>query len=209
MTKVLIADDHAIVRRGLKQILEETSDIQVEDEAASGQEAFDKVMEKDYDVVILDISMPNGSGLDILQRIKSEKPELPVLILSIHPEEQYAIRALRDGASGYLTKESAPDELIEAIRRISRGRKYVSSSLAEKLASTLHSDSEKLPHELLSNREFQVLCEIARGKSLKDIADTLHLSSKTISTYRSRILEKIQVKNNAELILYAIRNKLV
>jgi len=209
MIKVLIADDHAIVRRGLRQILEEIPDIEIVDEAGGGREALEKILKQHYDVVVLDISMPDGNGLEILLRIRAEKPELPVLILSIHPEEQYAVRAFRDGASGYLTKESAPDELIEAIRRISQGRKYVSSSLAEKLASKLHRDVDKLPHESLSNREFQVMCMIAGGKSVKEIAEELHLSSKTISTYRSRILEKMQVKNNAELIRYAIKSKLV
>lgn len=209
MLRILIADDHPIVREGLKQILAETFDMVVADEASSGQEALDKVWKNDYDVVLLDISMPGRSGLDILKQLKSERPKLPVLILSIHPEEQYAVRALRAGASGYLTKESAPDELIVAIRKVSLSGKYVSSSLAEKLAFDLEIDTEKPIHETLSDREYQVMCMIASGKTVNEIAKELFLSVKTISTYRSRILEKMRMNNNAELIRYAIKNQLV
>ncbi|MDZ7260622.1 MAG: response regulator transcription factor [candidate division KSB1 bacterium] len=209
MIKVLIADDHAIVREGLKRILSETSDMVVADEASTGQEVLDKVWENDYDVVVLDISMPGRSGLDILKQLKSEKPELPVLVLSVHPEEQYAVRVLRAGAAGYLTKESAPDELIAAIRKVSLGRKYVSTSLAEKLAFDLERDAGKPLHETLSDREYQVMCMIAKGKTVKEIAEELSLSVKTISTYRARILEKMNMKTNAQLTHYALQNRLV
>lgn len=209
MIKILIADDHAIVREGLKQILAETPDMVVADEASNGQEVLNKVWEKEYDVVVLDISMPGISGLDILKQLKSQRPKLPVLVLSMHPEEQYAVRVLRTGASGYLTKQSVPDELIMAIRKVSLGRKYVSSFLAEKLASDLGIETEKLPHETLSDREYQVMCMIASGKTVKEVADELFLSVKTISTYRSRILEKMKMTSNAELTHYAIKNKLV
>jgi DNA-binding NarL/FixJ family response regulator len=209
MIKILIADDHPIVREGLKHILEDASDILVADEASDGRDFLNKIQNRDYDVVLLDITMPGMSGLDVLKQLKITKPKLPVLILSMHPEDQYAIRALRAGASGYLTKTSAPDELVGAIRKIYSGRKFVSSSLAEKLADELNLKTGKSPHETLSDREYQVLCLIAAGKMVKEIADELSLSVKTISTYRSRILEKMNMKNNAELTHYAIKNRLV
>jgi DNA-binding NarL/FixJ family response regulator len=209
MIKILIADDHAIVRRGLKQILAETPDMVVAGEAHNGQELLEKARSDQWDVVVLDISMPGRGGLDILKQLKSERPKLPVLMLTIHPEDQYAVRVLRAGASGYLTKESAPDHLVEAIRKVARGGKYVSAHLAEKLVFNLESISEKPPHETLSDREFQVLRLIASGKTVKEIGEELSLSVKTISTYRSRILEKMKMKNNAELTHYAIQQKLV
>lgn len=209
MIRILVADDHAIVREGLKQILGEVKDMTVRDEAASGQEALAKIRAGGYDVILLDISMPGRSGLEILKEIKAEFPKLAVLILSMHAEEQYAVRALRAGASGYLTKASAPDELIEAIRKVSCGRKYVSSSLAEKLAGELDIDTKRPPHEALSDREYQVMLMLASGKSVKEIADELCLSVKTISTYRARVMEKMNMKKNAELILYAIQNRLI
>ena len=209
MIKILIADDHPIVRKGLKEIIEVTPDMMVGDEASNGQEALEKVRKSDFDVVLLDISMPGRSGLDILKELKSEKPELSVLVLSIHPEEQYAVRVLKAGASGYLTKESAPDELIAAIRKASKGRKYVSSSLGEKLAFYLEIDAEKPLHETLSDREYEVMRMIASGKTISEIAKKLFLSVKTISTYRSRILEKMRMKSNAELTHYALKNRLV
>jgi len=209
MLKILIADDHAIVRQGLKQIVTETPDMIVAGEASNGQELLNKIKENDYDVVVLDITMPGRDGMDVLKQLRSEKPELPVLMLSIHPEEQYALRALRAGASGYLTKESAPDELVVAIQKVSRGGKYISSSLAEKLAFELEAGHEQAPHETLSDREYQVMCMIASGKTVMEIAQELVLSEKTISTYRSRILEKMNMKNNAELTYYAIKNQLV
>jgi DNA-binding NarL/FixJ family response regulator len=205
MLRICIADDHAIVRKGLKQILSETPDLVVSGEAATGQELLRQVGKNDFDVVLLDISMPGRNGLEILKELRAEKPRLPVLILSVYPEEQYAVRALKTGAAGYLTKESAPEELIAAIRRISLGKKYVTSSLAEKLASYLETDLEKPPHESMSNREFSILCRIGAGKSVTEIAAELTLSVKTVSTYRSRILKKLGLKNNAEIMKYAIR----
>jgi DNA-binding NarL/FixJ family response regulator len=209
MIKILIADDHAIVREGLKQILSESADLSVVDEASTGQEVLEKISKNDLDLVILDIAMPGRGGLDILKEIKTQKPRLPVLMLSMYPEEQYAVRVLKAGASGYLTKESAPGELVRAIRQISQGKKYVSPSLAEKLAVDLEISSDKPSHETLSDREYQVMCMIASGNTLKEIADGLSLSIKTISTYRSRILEKMNMKTNAELTHYAIKNNLV
>jgi two-component system invasion response regulator UvrY len=209
MIKLLIADDHAIVREGLKQIVAETPDMTVVDEASTGYEVLDKVRCNDYTVVVLDISMPGGDGLNILKQLRKAKPKIPILVLSVHPVDQYAVRALKAGAAGYLTKESAPDELITAIRRVSGGRKYVGSLLAEKLAAELESDREKSLHETLSDREYQVMRMIASGKRVKDIAEELCLSIKTISTYRSRILEKMRMKSNSELTHYAIKRGLV
>lgn len=209
MIKIFIADDHPVVRKGLREIIEETSDMRVADEASNGQEVLAKVFKKDFDVVLLDISMPGRSGLDILKELKSQLPKLAVLVLSIHPEEQYAVQVLKAGAAGYLTKKSAPDELVTALRKVSAGGKYVSPSLAEKLASALETGIDKPPHETLSAREYEVMRKIASGKTVAEIARELFLSPKTISTYRSRILEKMGIKNNAELIRYAIKNRLV
>lgn len=209
MIKVLIADDHALIREGLKQIVADTTDIVVAGEAKSGQEVLELICEDEWGAILLDIAMPGRDGIDILKQIKTEKPDLPVLILSMYPEEQYAVRALKAGAAGYLTKGSAPDELIAAIRKICAGGKYVSSSLAEKLAFGLQIDMDKPPHETLSDREFQVMCMIASGKTVKMVAEELSLSMKTISTYRTRILEKMGMKTNAELTYYAIKNHLV
>lgn len=209
MIKILIADDHPIVRKGLKEIIEETSDMVVADEANNGEEALSKVLKSNLDVVVLDISMPGTSWIDILKKIKKEKPELSILVLSMHPEELYAVQVFRAGASGYLTKQSTPDELLAAIRKISTRRKYISTSLAEKLAYDLENDANGPPHETLSNREYEVMCLIATGKTVKEIAEKLKLSVKTISTYRSRILEKMNMRNNAELTHYAIKNLLV
>ncbi len=209
MIKILIADDHRIVREGLKQILAETPDMIVADEASNAQEVLKKIWDNEYDVLLLDISMPGRSGLDILKQLKSDRPKLSVLVLSMYSEEQYALRALKAGASGYMTKESATDELIEAIRKVSTGRKYISPSVAERLAFSLESGDERPPQETLSDREFQVMCMIASGKTIKAIAAELSLSIKTVSTYRARILEKMRMNNNAELTHYAIQNKLV
>jgi two-component system invasion response regulator UvrY len=207
--KVLIVDDHMVVREGLKQILSETSDIAVIDEADRGYVALKKIKEKEFNVVILDISLPDVSGLDILKLFKQQRPNINVLILSIYSEEQYAIRALRSGASGYLSKESVSEELIRAIRKISRGGKYIPPPLAEKLAFALEVDFKNPLHEILSDREYQVMCMIASGKTVKDISGELFLSHKTISTYRQRILQKMKMKNNTEIIRYAIKNKLI
>ena len=209
MIRILIADDHEIVRRGLKQIISETIDMEVAGEACNGPEVLQKIREDEYDVLVLDLSMPGASGLDILKQVKEELPDLPVLVLSIYSEEQYAVRVLRAGAAGYLTKDRAPEELIEALQKVSQGRRYVTASLAEKLAFNLKADTDKPLHETLSDREFQVLCAIASGNQVKKIADDMCLSVKTISTYRSRILEKMNMKSNAELTYYAIKNKLV
>lgn len=209
MLKILIADDHSIVRQGLKQIVTETQDMIVAGEVGNGQELLNKLNEGDYDVVVLDITMPHKNGMDVLKEIRTKWPQLPVLMLSIHPEEHYALRALKAGASGYLTKESAPEELVVAIRKVSRGGKYISPSLAEKLAFELEIGREQAPHETLSDREYQVLRMIASGKTVMEVARELTLSEKTISTYRSRILEKMNMKNNAELTYYAIKNQLI
>jgi DNA-binding NarL/FixJ family response regulator len=209
VTRILIADDHAIVRKGLVQILADGPDKVTVDEAGSGEEALDKVRDNDYHLVLLDISMPGKSGLEVLRELKSDNPGLPVLMLSIHPEEQYAVRALRSGASGYLTKGSAADELLEAIKKVLAGGKYISSSLAEKLAFGLLSDAGKPLHESLSQREYQVLRMIASGKAPRDIARELSLGVKTVNTFRSRILHKMRMQGNAELTHYAISNNLL
>ncbi len=209
MIRVLVVDDHPIVREGLKQILSDTEDILVVDEADSGQAVLDCTAKSNFDVVLLDISMPGRDGLEILRELKQLKPRLPVLILSMYPEEHYAVRVLRGGASGYLTKSSAPDELISAIRKVASGRKYISSTLAERLTYELDRDASKPLHEILSDREYQVMHMLSTGKSVKDIALELGLSVKTVSTYRSRILEKMNMKNNAEIVLYAVQNKLI
>ena len=209
MIKILVVDDHAIVREGLKQIVEDTSGLAVTGEAANEQETLELLRKHDFDVVLLDIAMTGRGGLEVLKQIKQEKPELPVLILSMYPEEQYAVRALKMGAAGYLTKVSAPDELIKAIKKIATGRKYVSNSLAEKLAFNLEVDTEKPLHECLSNREFQVMCLITSGKTVKNIAEKLSLSVNTVSTYRFRILDKMRMKTNSELTHYALKNRLV
>lgn len=209
MIKILVVDDHTIVRKGIKQILEDNPDIAVVDEASNGQEVMNKVRDNDYHLVILDISLPGRGGLDVLKQLKIIKPELPVLILSMYPEEQYAIRSIRAKASGYLTKESAPDELIDAIRKVADGKKYITSSLAEKLAFEIEVDNKKSVHELLSDREYQVMCMIASGKRIKEISELLSLSVKTVSTYRSRILKKMNMRNSAQITHYAIKSGLV
>jgi two-component system, NarL family, invasion response regulator UvrY len=207
--KIVIADDHAIVREGLKQILAETSDMMVVGEAATGHEVLQQVRKEEVDLVLLDIAMPGKDGLETLKELKLEKPKLPVLVLSIYPEEQYAVRLLKAGAAGYLTKESAPDELIAAIRKVSQKGKYISPSLAEKLAFYLDADAEKPIYEMLSDREYKVMLMIASGKTVTEIADEMCLSVKTISTYRVRALNKMGLKNNAEFTYYALKHGLV
>jgi DNA-binding NarL/FixJ family response regulator len=206
--KILLADDHAVVRHGLQQILTDAFKRATYGEARNAQEALDLVWKQDWDVVVLDITMPGRSGLDVLREIKQFKPRLPVLVLSVHPENQFAVRVLKSGASGYMTKESAPDELVGAVKKVLAGGHYVSNSLAENLAVSL-SANQRAPQEKLSDREFQVLRLIASGKMVTDIAREMSLSVKTISTYRSRVLQKMGMKNNAELMHYAIEHRLV
>lgn len=209
MTRVLVADDHAVVRRGLGQIIAEEVDIEVGAEASNGSEVLSLIDEDDFDAVVLDINMPGMDGLDTLKQLRAIRPDIPVLVLSMHAEEEYAIRVLKAGASGYLNKESAPDELVTAIRRISQGGKYMSSEVAECLLSHINAGGEGPLHANLSDREFQVLCLISSGKTVSEIAEQLALSVKTISTYRARVLDKMNMKNNAELTHYAIKNELV
>lgn len=209
MIKILIADDHAIFRHGLRQILEENHDMFVGGEASSGSDVLDQVWRHDFDLLLLDINMPGMSGLEALKQLRAQKPKLKVLVLSMYPEEQYAIRALKAGAAGYITKASASEELIEAIRKVSQGGKYVSASLAEKLLFDFEADSDRPLHELLSDREYEVLCMIASGKTVSQIAEELCLSVKTVSTHRVRILEKMRMKNNAELTNYALKQNLI
>jgi two-component system invasion response regulator UvrY len=209
MLRILIADDHEIVRKGLGKVLAETLQPVKIDEARDGQEALSRILKSELDLVVLDLKMPGKSGLDVLKEIKQHRPKLPVLILSMHPEEQFAIRAIRAGASGYLTKECAGDELVLAIRKALKGERYISGSLAQMLAEDLDRDSEKPLHENLSDREHQVMLMIASGKTVGAIARELSLSVKTISSYRSNILLKTRMNNNAELTHYAIKNGLV
>ena len=206
--RVLIADDHAIVRQGLRQILSDTPDLTVAGEAENGVQAVQMVRTGEWDVVLMDVSMPDRNGIDALKIIKKEFPRLPVLILSMYPEEQYAIRALKAGAAGYLTKQSEPELLVTASRQVAGGKKYVSPSLAEELANAIGDDSERLPHEKLSDREYQTLCMIASGKTPTEIAEALNLSVKTVSVYRARLLEKMNLRNNAELTHYGLKHGL-
>jgi two-component system invasion response regulator UvrY len=207
--RVLIADDHAVFRRGLRETLAEAFSRVTFGEAKTAQETLEHVRRLEWDVVILDISMPGKSGLDILDELKRSRPKLPILLLSMHPEEQFARRALKAGAAGYLTKESVPEELKEAVKKVAAGGRYVSATLAEKLALDLRAGADTPIHELLSAREFQVLRMIASGKTVKDIAEEIALSVKTVSTYRARILDKTGMKTNAELIRYALQTQLV
>ena len=206
--RVLIADDHAVVRQGLKHILSKTADLLVVDEAETGLEILEKIQNVDIDVLVMDVEMPQKNGWEVLSEIKIHYPQLPVIILSIYSEDQFGLRFLKAGASGYLTKTSAPDQLVEAIRRVAKGGKFISPSLAERLVLDLGKNSEGPLHEILSDREFQVFHMIAVGKPLKEIADELSISTTTVSTHRARILEKMNMKTNADLILYASHNGL-
>ena len=209
MTRILIVDDHAILRRGLMELLSDEFRGAEFGEASDAQQALEQLRKQEWDVALLDIALPGKSGLDLLKELKVEWPSLPVLVLSAHPEDQFAVRVLKAGAGGYMTKESAPEELAKAIRKILAGGRYVSPALAEKLALGVTKDLTRTPHETLSDREYEVMSRIASGKTVTEIAEELILSAKTISTYRVRVLEKLGVKNSAEIVQYAIRNGLV
>ncbi|OPX97746.1 MAG: Response regulator UvrY [Syntrophorhabdus sp. PtaU1.Bin002] len=208
MLRVIITDDHPVVLKGLKEIISEGFDDVTIDVSSRGYELLSKISNNDYDIVLLDISLPDINGLEVLKEIRKKKRKLHVLVLSMYPEENYAARALKGGAQGYLTKASAPDELILAVRKILSGKKYISSVLAEQMMLDFESDTEKPPHENLSDRELQVLSMIGAGKAVKEIAEKLHLSANTVRTYRARILEKIGVRGTNELIHYAITHNL-
>jgi len=209
MIRILIADDHAIVRAGLRQFIADQVDMEVTAEAASGSETVSAVRAADFDVVLLDISMPDKNGIDTLKTLKHVKPELPILMLSAYAEDQYAVNLLRAGAAGYLNKEAASTQLVGAIRTVVHGRKYVSPSLAQILADGVSGDADRPLHAELSQREFQIFCKLAAGAAVSKIADELNLSVKTVSTYRTRILEKMAMKSNADLTYYAIKNGLI
>jgi two-component system, NarL family, invasion response regulator UvrY len=209
MTRILIVDDHPVVRKGIKDILLEEFPFAHIEEAADAEELIRKMMKGEWDLVISDLSLPGRSGLEMVGLITKQYEKLPVLILSMHPEEQYATRILKAGAAGYLNKEAAPEELTKAVKWVLQGRKYITPSIAEKLAEDLLHDNNKHPHELLSDREFDVFKLLAAGKPLNEIAEMLFLGNTTISTYRSRILSKMNLKSNADLTAYAIRNKLI
>ncbi len=209
MINIFIADDHTLFREGLKRVLHETFGKIAVDEAVNGQEVLKKAAENNYDVVLLDISMPGRNGLDVLKQIRCSIPDLRVLVVSMHSEKEYAERVLRAGAFGYITKESTTNELISAIRKVTAGKKYISSAVAERLVGHLGTNSEKLLHETLSDREFEVMCMIASGMTVKDIAGQLSLSIKTVSTHRIHILRKMEMENNSQLIHYALQTHLV
>ena len=209
MTRIVVADDHAIVREGLKQLLGAAGDLEVVGEAADGHEVIKVVREKEFDVLLLDMSMPGKSGIELIKQVKSEKPKLRILVLTMHEEHQYAIRAIRAGASGYLTKESASRQLLEALRKVASGGAFISSEVAEQLALGAMPDATRAPHEALSDREFQIFRLIAGGKSISDIGEMLNLSVKTVSTHKGNILQKMNMAGTAELIRYAINHRLI
>lgn len=209
MIKILIADDHMMFREGLKQILSKQPDIIVLDEAGNASELIEKVRREDFDVILLDIAMPGRDGIDALKEIKQLKPDLPILVLSMYPEDQYAVRAIKAGASGYLTKNRAGRELIVALQKVALGKKYISPDVGEQLASELERDTDQAVHQTLSDREYQVMCMIASGKTVKQISEELFLSVSTISTNRARLLKKMNLKNNSEVTHYAIKHGLV
>jgi DNA-binding NarL/FixJ family response regulator len=207
--KILICDDHKIVRDGLRQILRQLQCVTLIDEAGSGNELLEQLKKEEFNIVLLDISLPDKNGLEVLQSVKSKWPATNVLMLSMHPQQQYAKRALSLGASGYLTKDTASDELLLAVQKVSQGGKYISQSLAENLALRLAKDDNQQEHEILSSREFEIMIKLANGKSLQDIANELFISNKTVSTYRSRIMEKMEFHKNTELTRYCIENSLI
>ena len=209
MIRIVIADDHAIVRQGLKKILDESLEMKIVAEHTNGTDALRWIRANPCDVALLDIAMPGLSGIDVLKQLHEEKPKLPILILSIYPEDQYAVRLIKAGAAGYLTKESAPEVVMEAVRRVAAGKKYISPAVAEMLANEFGARDGRLPHETLSDREFQIFLLLASARTVTEIADALVLSVKTVSTYRSRILEKMHLRNNAELMRYAVEKHLM
>lgn len=209
MIRILIADDHAIVRQGLKQILEESREMTIVAEHANGADALRWIRANECDVVLLDIAMPGMNGIDALKQLHEEKPKLPILILSIYPEDQYAVRLIKAGAAGYLTKESAPEVVVEAVNHVAAGKKYISQAVAEMLANEFGTPEGKLPHETLSDREYQIFRLLSSARTVSEIAAALSVSVKTISTYRSRILKKMQLRNNAELMRYAVEKHLM
>lgn len=209
MINILLADDHQMFREGIKQVLSIYNDIKVCGEAGNGREVIDSILKSKFNMIILDISMPGMNIFDLLAEIKKINAETPILILSMHPEEQYAVRLLKAGISGYVTKESAAEELVSAIRKVNSGGKYISGRLAETIAFSLDEESGTASHEDLSNREYEVMCMLAQGKSLKEIAETLFISQKTVTTYRARVLTKLNLKNNVELTRYVLDNKII
>jgi two-component system invasion response regulator UvrY len=209
MIKILIVDDHMIFREGIKKVLTAASDIKVAGEAGNGNDALLALTRNRYNVVLQDLALPDMEGLDLLRRIKNDNPDLPVLVLSFFPEEQFALRVLKEGASGYLTKESVPNDLIDAIRKAAGGGKYVSAALAENLAGSITGEKERRPHELLSRREFQIFSMIAAGRSIKEMSNELSLSRTTVTSYRARIFDKLKFKTNADLIRYAVENRIL
>jgi len=206
--RVFVADDHALFRQGVKALLAEEPDLAVAGEAGTAKETLQRIRSEAWDILLLDISLPDGSGIDLLRQIRPHKPDLPILILSMHPEEQYAVNLLRAGANGYITKDAVPQQVVQAIRTLLQGRKYISPAVANILAEEIGGDNRP-PHEQLSEREFQVFCKLAAGRSVGEIADELFLSNKTVSTYRARIMDKMTAKSNADLTYYAIKNGLI
>jgi DNA-binding NarL/FixJ family response regulator len=209
MIDILVVDDHALIRKGLKMLLEEDPEFHIKGEAETGIQAINMLREQHFDLVLLDISLSDKHGIDVLKQLKSEQPDLKVIVLSMYPEDQYGVRALKAGAAGYVNKQSAPEKLVGAIQQVISGKKYISETLAEQLLSNLIGESQELMHQNLSNREYQTLCLMASGKSLTEISEIMVLSPKTVSVYRARMLEKMGFKNNAEAIHYAIAHHLV
>ncbi|MES2355861.1 MAG: response regulator transcription factor [Pseudomonadota bacterium] len=209
MIRILVADDHTLVREGLKQILQGAADFHVAGEASNGLEVLTQLKQENWDILLLDMSMPGRSGIDLIKQIKEEKPRLPILVLTMHGEQQYAIRAFKAGVAGYLTKESAPAELVLAVRKVAAGGVYVSIAMAEKLALNLSPQNNELPHQRLSDREFDVFRRLVSGQTVSQIGDALSVSIKTISTHKTRILQKMEMQNQTELIRYAINHNLI
>jgi two-component system invasion response regulator UvrY len=209
MINILVVDDHALIRKGLKMLLEESPDFEVKGEAETGTQAIKMVREQHFDLVLLDISLPDKHGMDILKQLKLEQPDIKVIVLSMYPEDQYGVRALKAGAVGYINKQSAPEKLVGAVQQVISGKKYISETLAEQLLSNLIGESHDLLHQSLSNREYQTLCLMSSGNSLTEISEIMMLSPKTVSVYRARMLEKMNFKNNAEAVHYAIAHHLV